>query len=150
MQPFVSKIANMSFTDLPPNDGAHPWGFLRDWTSPINDGNLEELSQRGKDDSFEFGRYMRKSYAHLFPPKWYGKGKDDKEHKKVHHKKGKKGGDKKHKGEKEKHKIPYKVCLRLPSFHVPLRFLVARRHSPADNPSICLHRSGLPPPTETS
>lgn len=66
MEPFVSKIANLSLSSLPPNDGAHPWGFLRDWTSPINEGNLEKLSQRGKDDAFEFGGYIRSIYKELF------------------------------------------------------------------------------------
>lgn len=48
MKPFEDKIANLSRKAFPKYG---PWAFLENWSSPINEDNLEELSARGEHDA---------------------------------------------------------------------------------------------------
>lgn len=71
MQPFVEKVANAK--GMFPRDG--PLSFLNFWHSPINEENLEKLTQPGIDDAFALGKRFRHLYPHLLPPKDLGRGK---------------------------------------------------------------------------
>ncbi|WVF73032.1 hypothetical protein IAT40_007850 [Kwoniella sp. CBS 6097] len=66
MQPFISKIADMDKSKIP-EEGE--WAFLRDWQTPIVEENLEQVSEQGKKDAKFLGKYIRKQYNSLFPPK---------------------------------------------------------------------------------
>ena len=66
MRPFVWKIGNLSSSDLPSHG---PWSFLRKWKTPIVEDKLEKLSGRGKKDAKQLGKYIRKQYDVLFPPR---------------------------------------------------------------------------------
>ena len=48
MGPFVEKIYAADPETLP---SSGPWAFLRDWECPINEENLEKVSDRGKKDA---------------------------------------------------------------------------------------------------
>lgn len=48
MKPFEDKLKNLSSTAIPKYG---PWAFLQGWKSPINEGNLEDLSERGEHDA---------------------------------------------------------------------------------------------------
>lgn len=69
MKPFVERVEKLkgSFAQ----DG--PLNFLNTWDCPINNDNLEELTQPGIDDAFTLGKRFRKLYPNLLPPKWLGK-----------------------------------------------------------------------------
>ncbi|OCF38157.1 hypothetical protein I316_00381 [Kwoniella heveanensis BCC8398] len=90
MQPFIAKIADMDKSKIP-EDGE--WAFLRDWQTPIVEEKLEQVSEQGKKDAKFLGKYIRKQYNSLFPPKQKTSNKT-------------KGGKGKGKGKKQP---PYKV-----------------------------------------
>lgn len=77
MKPFVERVEQAKGSFL--KDG--PLSFLNTWTCPINDDNLEELTQPGIDDAFTLGKRFRKLYPNLLPPKWLGKKNKNKEKK---------------------------------------------------------------------
>lgn len=52
---------------------ARKWWFLKDWEAGVSMDDAEVLSDRGKDDSFAFGRFVHDSYPHLFPAPHLGK-----------------------------------------------------------------------------
>lgn len=78
VESFVSRLAafRASGNDFPDQG---PLAFLQDWHCPINEDNLEELTEPGRRDAFKFGKRLRKLYPKLFPPKDLGskKGKDE-------------------------------------------------------------------------
>lgn len=75
IHPFTKKLAAIDASSYS-SDPANPFCFLRNWTSPITDENLEVLAPSGKDDANALGKRMRAQYPHLFPPKWAGGPKD--------------------------------------------------------------------------
>lgn len=71
MKPLVTRVEDSR--GIFPKDG--PLKFLNDWQCPINDDNLEELTEPGKEDAFTMGKRFRKLYPHLLPPRRLGKKK---------------------------------------------------------------------------
>ncbi|CDZ97842.1 Multiple inositol polyphosphate phosphatase [Phaffia rhodozyma] len=67
MKPFVDKLKKIPKSEFP-QDKSHPWHFLNTWKSHISRKDLEVLSDRGKDDSYAFGKMIRSAYGSLFPP----------------------------------------------------------------------------------
>ena len=54
-------------------DQSSPLFFLNEWKSPINEDNLEAVTEPGKADAYAFGQKMRKAYGDLLPPAHLGK-----------------------------------------------------------------------------
>lgn len=73
MKPFVERLQAYKQSEVASFRGAGPLAFLEHWESPINDDNLEKITPPGIDDSFRFGKRLRKLYPKLFPPKFLGK-----------------------------------------------------------------------------
>ncbi|RXK39846.1 hypothetical protein M231_02903 [Tremella mesenterica] len=69
MSPFIQKIHNITISEprLLPSSG--PWAFLRQWETPIVEKTLEKISPRGRKDAKQLGKYIRKQYNSLFPPR---------------------------------------------------------------------------------
>lgn len=75
MKPFVERISG--FTSKGGKFSPGPLEFLNDWQSPINEDNLENLTDLGAKDSREMGEKMRNLYPQLFPPLGLGKPKSN-------------------------------------------------------------------------
>ena len=65
MKPFVEKVSHAVLDDPPFLAG--PLAFLKDWISPINDSNLELLTEPGAADAHKFGQTLALLYPHLLP-----------------------------------------------------------------------------------
>jgi acid phosphatase len=82
MKPFVEKVlaarSNPNLLGAIPSSS--PLSFLQTWESPINEDNLEKLTEPGRADAHSFGERFRELYSPLLPPKDLGKkhGKKDK------------------------------------------------------------------------
>lgn len=50
MQPFIKKLAKLGRSNLP-KDKNHPWYFLRNWKSPLQEKEVEKLSKQGAVDA---------------------------------------------------------------------------------------------------
>lgn len=79
MEPFVIR-AKASKGSFP---ASSPLAFLNHWDCPINEDNLEQLTQPGIDDAHLMGQNMRRLYPKLFPPKRLGKKRPSEEKVKV-------------------------------------------------------------------
>lgn len=75
MQPFIERVERLQKDKKRKIDKDSPLSFLNRWTSPINDDNLEDVTDPGRADAREFGVRMRDAYGHLMPPKQLGKNK---------------------------------------------------------------------------
>lgn len=64
MKPFVKKLNKYTFNKKSKRSDL---GFLEQWNSPINDDNLEKMTELGGRDSKYFGGRMRALYPHLLP-----------------------------------------------------------------------------------
>jgi hypothetical protein len=72
MEPFVQRLdAHRAAGAALPDSGR--LAFLREWQSPINNDNLEQLTQPGAHDATVQGRRLRKLHPHLFPPMELGR-----------------------------------------------------------------------------
>ncbi|GAA5874082.1 hypothetical protein JCM3774_001601 [Rhodotorula dairenensis] len=91
MSPFAERIrkAQKEGTLRFPEDS--PLAFLADWECPINNDNLEKVTEPGIEDAYQLGKRFRDLYGSLMPPKNLGK----KGHR--HHGEGGKGRDRKKK-----------------------------------------------------
>lgn len=76
MKPFVEKVersqAEGHFDGL---DDEAPLGFLKEWSNPIGEDDVSQLTEPGRDDAFSMGKRMRELYGKLLPPKHVGHGK---------------------------------------------------------------------------
>ncbi|KDE07625.1 hypothetical protein MVLG_02088 [Microbotryum lychnidis-dioicae p1A1 Lamole] len=72
MKPTVDKIyaARKSLRAL---DHKNPLRFLGKWKVPIEEDQVEMLTEPGRKDAFGLGKRMRYLYGPLMPPKHYGK-----------------------------------------------------------------------------
>lgn len=89
MNPFVEKMAKLQKEwynkhGKPTKHGkqfdqelshAPEWSFIKQWSTPINDSSLEQISPRGLTDSEKLGNYIYESYPDLFPPHNHHKDK---------------------------------------------------------------------------
>lgn len=50
MQPFIKKLTKLDKSNLP-KDKNHPWYFLRNWKSPLQEKEVEKLSKQGAVDA---------------------------------------------------------------------------------------------------
>ena len=64
MKPFVKKLGKYKFSKKSRHGDL---GFLEGWQSPIDDDNLEKMTDLGGRDSKYFGARMRSLYPHLLP-----------------------------------------------------------------------------------
>ncbi|GAA5947629.1 hypothetical protein JCM3765_001008 [Sporobolomyces pararoseus] len=79
MKPFIDRVeAFQKDSKKSKIEKKSPLSFLNNWESPINDDNLEDVTEPGKADARAFGERMRKTYGHLLPPKHLGKKKKGK------------------------------------------------------------------------
>ncbi|GAA5883600.1 hypothetical protein JCM16303_004908 [Sporobolomyces ruberrimus] len=76
MKPFIERVELAQKNKSIKIDKSSPLAFLNSWKSPINDDNLEDVTEPGKADAHEFGARMREAYGHLMPPKHLGKKKN--------------------------------------------------------------------------
>lgn len=85
--PLLLKLQSVKKKHFPKHG---KWAFLRKWTSPMTEDNLEVITEPGKKDARLLGKRLRELYPNLFPPADFGK-------------KGKKG--------QEKPETPFKVSV---------------------------------------
>ena len=64
--PFVEKLEKYDRSQIPDTSVL---AFLRDWESPVNEDNQEELTKPGARDSAAYGRRIRELYPELVPSK---------------------------------------------------------------------------------
>ncbi|GAA5929300.1 uncharacterized protein JCM15063_004114 [Sporobolomyces koalae] len=81
MSPFIQRVEAAKRNEVE-IDQDSPLAFLNSWKSPINDDNLEDVTEPGKADAKELGKRSRELYKHLFPPKRLGKhrSQDERSH----------------------------------------------------------------------
>lgn len=73
MSPFADRVKQAQKSgDLSFPDGS-PLAFLADWSCPINDDNLEKVTEPGIEDAYQLGKRFRELYGQLMPPKNLGK-----------------------------------------------------------------------------
>ncbi|GAA5964145.1 hypothetical protein JCM8115_005361 [Rhodotorula mucilaginosa] len=73
MSPFADRVKQAQKSgDLSFPDNS-PLAFLADWSCPINDDNLEKVTEPGIEDAYQLGKRFRELYGQLMPPKNLGK-----------------------------------------------------------------------------
>lgn len=66
MAPFVEKLEEYDTARIPDDSVLR---FLKDWKSPINEENQEELTKPGARDAEAYGKRIRELYPDLIPKK---------------------------------------------------------------------------------
>ncbi|GAA5988003.1 hypothetical protein JCM10908_002024 [Rhodotorula pacifica] len=93
MEPFAERVKKAQKSgDLRFPEGS-PLAFLAEWECPINDDNLEKVTEPGIEDAYQLGKRFRDLYGQLMPPKHLGKKGHRHPGDKRKKGKGKKGGE---------------------------------------------------------
>lgn len=64
--PFLDKFKDYPVSRIDPSSSL---GFLKEWTTPVTEDNMEELTGPGADDSRSFGKRLSQQYHSLIPGK---------------------------------------------------------------------------------
>lgn len=86
MAPFAERVQHAQKAGSLRFPDGSPLAFLAEWDCPINDDNLEKITEPGIEDAYQLGKRFRDLYGSLMPPKNLGK--------KGHRHPGRKGRDK--------------------------------------------------------
>ncbi|KAF2140709.1 uncharacterized protein K452DRAFT_288798 [Aplosporella prunicola CBS 121167] len=68
VEPFTDKLKNSSVDWKATAGTAAPLDFLKDWQSPVEDGDLEELTKIGMLESMSLGVELNRRYLGFRPP----------------------------------------------------------------------------------
>lgn len=62
--PFIEKLETYARSAIPDES---PLAFIKGWTTPVTEDNMEELTGPGAEDAESFGRRLRDLYGYLLP-----------------------------------------------------------------------------------
>lgn len=64
MGPFIEKLESYDTSKISDDSSL---SFLKDWATPVNEENMEELTKPGATDAEAFGKRMKMQYEDLLP-----------------------------------------------------------------------------------